>query len=72
MPDCTEIRGGQTALQGGNYGLSAVSHIQAHQYYADVLLNSGLLDGQVVGRFPGCSHRGIPTPPVMPGPPQGH
>ena len=30
---------GQTALQGDNDGLGAVSHIQAHQYYADVRLH---------------------------------
>jgi hypothetical protein len=33
---------GQTALQSDSDGLGAVSHIQAHQYYADVRLNSGL------------------------------
>jgi hypothetical protein len=42
---------GRTALQGNNDGLGAVSPIQAHPYYADVGLNSGLFDGQLVRDF---------------------
>jgi hypothetical protein len=44
MPDCTETRGaGQTALEGDNDGLGAVSHIQAHPYYADRRARRGWL-----------------------------